>query len=222
MKTLRFFLLDIYFQWKHGIYALCAVLTVFCLCGLSLFEGQSGMKNSAALILSAAEVMGFCFTGSLIRHEKQHEILRKGAGAKRYIAAKAASLAVLIGIVGIISVIFADIPHPLIAEIGILLISSIATMLAIIPALKIKAKCFFDLASLLLGAIVFIPPFFAFFKGSSTFWRIHPAVAAAELIIGRIDTALLDICTLGVWNVVFWLVCVSSVKASFEKSEVVG
>ncbi len=222
MRMLRMVVGEFRFLFKYGIIALYGVFTVLYLCLLGAIPEQARQVTSIILVFTDPAAMGLFFMGAVILLEKSQRVNWSLAVSpiktKEYIIAKAFSFMVVGTAVGSVLYIFVGIENIPYALLGVAFSSVLFSLGGLFIAAKTNTLNGFIIAVVPFEIFLCIPALLFLFKViKSTWWIIHPGVAAINVISGNTKEGWFSIVSLVVWTVIAFLFCMGSVKKYFQE-----
>lgn len=213
---------DIKFQFKYGFYFVYTVFTIVYVAIIYVLPHSWKETAAAIMIFSDPAAMGLFFMGAIVLLEKSERVLNSIAvspvSAKEYIFSKIISLGFISVIVGLIIAIAAGNSNLFMATIGIVMGSSLFTLIGLIVAANAKSLNQFMVATVPIEIICFLPPMLYLFGYNKTLMLLHPGCIIIRFISGNSDNLFIFIAILLIWIGVIYLIAYKNIERMFQQT----
>jgi fluoroquinolone transport system permease protein len=213
-RIFKLFLYDVLFQFRHGFYAIYAIVSVLYIAILFSFSTHRLLVTNA-LVFSDTSILGLVFVGAILLLEKQQNILHSlfvtPVKLSEYLLAKVMSLT-LISILASFAILL--VPNGVVPSLGLFLLGvALSSSIFILIGLAIGAKVNTMngyIFGIMLGTIVFAAPLVSYFGLYDGLWLyVLPTRASLFLLSSTflsISSGQLwySIINLIVWNIGAW------------------
>lgn len=222
MRAWKATLQEIKLQFRSGIYALYAVLTLTYL--MLLWALPAAVRGTAAvlLIFSDPAAMGLFFMGALVLLEKSQRVhcslAASPLGVWEYLFAKVVSLGLIGTLVALLLAGCSGSKALACVGAGTLLSSALFSLCGLLAATRTNSLNRFLLATIPFEMVLCIPAVLWLFGVlRHPLWLLHPGVCAMVLLSG--GSPALPLFCLSLWTALAALFCARAVRHSFSQLE---